>query len=86
MNNLEYDKAAGWTNYPKGMMNELVKTGAKFDHGFDLYVHGNMPDGAGLSSSASIELLTGAILNTAFNLGVSQLDLVKIGQKCEKTT
>ena len=42
-----------------------------------------MPDGAGLSSSASIELLTGAILNTAFNLGVSQLDLVKIGQKCE---
>ena len=83
VNNLEYDKAAGWTNYPKGMMNELVKTGAKFDHGFDLYVHGNMPDGAGLSSSASIELLTGAILNTAFNLGVSQLDLVKIGQKCE---
>lgn len=83
VNALDYDKAAGWTNYPKGMMNELVKTGVKFDHGFDLYVHGNMPDGAGLSSSASIELLTGAVLNTAFDLGVSQLDLVKIGQKCE---
>ncbi|MFC6165050.1 galactokinase [Lactiplantibacillus dongliensis] len=83
INDLSYDKAAGWTNYPKGMMDELVKTGVTFDHGFDLYVHGNMPDGAGLSSSASIELLTGIVLKTAFNLKVSQLDLVKIGQKCE---
>jgi len=83
INDLSYDKAAGWTNYPKGMMDELVKTGVTFDHGFDLYVHGNMPDGAGLSSSASIELLTGIVLKTAFNLNVSQLDLVKIGQKCE---
>jgi len=47
VNDLTYDKAAGWTNYPKGMMAELVKTGVKFDHGFDLYVHGNLPDGAG---------------------------------------
>jgi len=83
INDLSYDKAAGWTNYPKGMMDELAKTGVQFDHGFDLYVHGNMPDGAGLSSSASIELLTGIVLKTAFNLDVSQLDLVKIGQKCE---
>jgi len=83
VNDLTYDKAAGWTNYPKGMMAELVKTGVKFDHGFDLYVHGNLPDGAGLSSSASIELLTGIVLKTAFNLTVSQLDLVKLGQKCE---
>jgi len=80
---LSYDQAAGWTNYPKGMMAELAKTGVTFDHGFDLYVHGNMPDGAGLSSSASIELLTGIVLKTGFNLDVSQLDLVKIGQKCE---
>ena len=80
---LAYDKAAGWTNYPKGMMNELVKTGVTFDHGFDLYVHGNLPDGAGLSSSASIEMLTGIVLKTGFNLDISQLELVKLGQKCE---
>ncbi|MFC6181698.1 galactokinase [Lactiplantibacillus daowaiensis] len=83
VDDLTYSKAAGWTNYPKGMMDELVKAGYSFDHGFDLYVHGNMPDGAGLSSSASIELLTGIVLKTGFNLDISQLDLVKIGQKCE---
>ncbi|MFB9769043.1 galactokinase [Lactiplantibacillus modestisalitolerans] len=83
VNDLAYEKAAGWTNYPKGMMNELAKTGVQFDHGFDLYVHGNLPDGAGLSSSASIEMLTGIVLKTGFNLDISQLELVKLGQKCE---
>ncbi|VDG21251.1 galactokinase [Lactiplantibacillus mudanjiangensis] len=83
VDDLTYRKEAGWTNYPKGMMDELVKAGYSFDHGFDLYVHGNMPDGAGLSSSASIELLTGIVLKSGFDLDISQLDLVKIGQKCE---
>ncbi|VDG32078.1 galactokinase [Lactobacillus plantarum JDM1] [Lactiplantibacillus mudanjiangensis] len=83
VDDLTYRKEAGWTNYPKGMMDELVKAGYSFDHGFDLYIHGNMPDGAGLSSSASIELLTGIVLKSGFDLDISQLDLVKIGQKCE---
>lgn len=83
INNLTYDKAAGWTNYPKGMLNELTKTGVEFDHGFDLYVNGNLPDGAGLSSSASIELLMGIVAKVGFELNISQLDLVKLGQKVE---
>ncbi len=83
INDLEYDKSAGWTNYPKGMIKELVTAGYKLDHGFDLFVHGNLPDGAGLSSSASIELLMGEVLNDAFDLGIDQLDLVKDGQKVE---
>ncbi|CAM3038760.1 galactokinase [Lactiplantibacillus plajomi] len=83
VNDLAYQKAAGWTNYPKGMMYELAKAGASFDHGFDLFVHGNLPDGAGLSSSASIELLMGTILRSTFNLTVGQLELVKLGQKVE---
>lgn len=83
IHDLAYEKSAGWTNYPKGMMNELVKTGVAFEHGFDLYINGNLPDGAGLSSSASIEMLTGIVLKTGFNLKISQLELVKLGQRCE---
>ncbi|WP_338207769.1 galactokinase [Lactiplantibacillus paraxiangfangensis] len=83
VNDLDYQKSAGWTNYPKGMMYELAKSGVSFEHGFDLFVHGNLPDGAGLSSSASIELLMGTILRSTFNLTVSQLELVKLGQKVE---
>lgn len=80
---LEYNKADDWANYPRGIMYYLVKHGYNFDHGFNLFIHGNLPDGAGLSSSASIELLMGTILNTVFDLGVDQLDLVKIGQEDE---
>jgi len=83
INDLAYQKAAGWTNYPKGMLAMLAKTGVTFEHGFDLFVHGNLPDGAGLSSSASIELLMGTILKAVFKLSVSELELVKLGQKVE---
>ncbi|MGV0167826.1 galactokinase [Furfurilactobacillus sp. WILCCON 0119] len=83
INDLDFHKDFGWGNYPKGMMFELDKKGAKYDHGFDLYVHGNLPDGAGLSSSASIELLVGVVLKSLFNLDFTQLDLVYAGQQVE---
>lgn len=83
LDNLEYNKADDWANYPKGMIYLLQKAGYKLDHGFNLYIHGNLPDGAGLSSSASIELLMGNIVNDVFNLGIDQLDLVKMGQQNE---
>ncbi|PWG00110.1 galactokinase [Levilactobacillus bambusae] len=83
INDLDYNKDHGWVNYPAGMMYELTKHGYRFDHGFDLFVHGNLPDGAGLSSSASIELLMGEILRAVFNLDVDQLTLVKAGQEVE---
>ncbi|WP_125760442.1 galactokinase [Companilactobacillus hulinensis] len=80
---LDYNKEDGWVNYPRGIMYFLAQRGYKFDHGFNLFIHGNLPDGAGLSSSASIELLMGTILNNVFDLKVDQLDLVKIGQEDE---
>ena len=83
LNDLDYKKEDDWTNYPKGMINYIAKAGYKLDHGFNLYIHGNLPDGAGLSSSASIELLMGTILKNVFNLDIEQLDLVKLGQKVE---
>ncbi|MCT3441547.1 galactokinase, partial [Limosilactobacillus fermentum] len=57
--------------------------GFKIDHGFNLYVYGNLPYGAGLSSSASIEMLMGQVLKDEFNLDIDQIDLVKLGQKTE---
>ncbi|MFD1317088.1 galactokinase [Loigolactobacillus zhaoyuanensis] len=83
IHDLAYDKAAGWTNYPKGMLYELNQAGFKLTHGFDLYVHGNLPDGAGLSSSASIELLMGTIARAVYDLDISQLALVDTGKKVE---
>jgi len=83
LDDLDYKKEADWANYPKGMIYFITQAGHKLDHGFNLYIHGNLPDGAGLSSSASIELLMGTILNNAYDLHIDQLDLVKMGQKDE---
>lgn len=83
LDDLSYKKADSWTNYPKGMMVQIIEHGYKIGHGFDLALYGNLPDAAGLSSSAAIELLTGEIINDVFSLGISELDLVKYGQLVE---
>ena len=82
-NESEKDESRSWVNYFKGMIIYLKDLGYQIDHGFNLLVHGNLPYGAGLSSSASIELLMGTILKDQFDLDVAQLDLVKLGQKTE---
>lgn len=79
----ETEAKSKWINYFKGMVVQLLQHGFKFDHGFDLLVHGNLPYGAGLSSSASIELLMGYILKHEYNLDIEQIELVKLGQKVE---
>src|SRR5699024_8155849 len=53
------------------------------DSGFDMVIYGNIPNGAGLSSSASIELLMGVALEELFGLTVERLDLIQIGKKVE---
>lgn len=83
LKDLTYKKEDNWSNYLKGMIYLIQQAGYKIDHGFNIYVHGNLPDGAGLSSSASIELLMGNILNDVFQLGIDQIDLVKMGQQNE---
>lgn len=72
-----------WINYFKGMLKYLREKTSKIDHGFNLYVYGNLPYGAGLSSSASIEMLIGTVLNEEFNLNVDRVTLAKLGQKTE---
>lgn len=72
-----------WANYLKGMLVYLRQKGYQIDHGFNLYINGELPYGAGLSSSASIEMLMGIVLKTEFNLEIAPIDLVKLGQKTE---
>ena len=79
---LSFDKEHNWVNYPKGVMSELVRTGMKLG-GLDILVSGDIPVGAGLSSSASIEVLTAVIFNDVFNLDIDCLDIVKLTQRAE---
>lgn len=83
LEHLIFDKMDAWTNYPKGVIKFLQEAGYQIDTGFDFYVYGNIPNGAGLSSSASLELLTGIVIEELFELKIERLDLVKIGKKTE---
>lgn len=72
-----------WADYVKGMITMLQDAGYTIDCGFDLLVYGEIPTASGLSSSASLELLVGVVLDDLFNLDVPRLELVKLGQKTE---
>lgn len=74
---------AGWTNYPKGVIWAFGEKGMKVPCGMDLLLNGNIPNGSGLSSSASVEVLTGHILRDFFGFGVTDQDLALIGQYSE---
>lgn len=76
-------KEAGWTNYPKGVMWAFAERGMKMDCGLDVVLNGNIPNGSGLSSSASLEVLTGYYLRDLFGFDVTNIDLAKIGQYSE---
>jgi galactokinase len=71
-----------WINYPLGVINEFIKKGIKLS-GLEFLYYGDVPNGAGLSSSASIEMVTAVALNDFFDAAFSTLDLVKMSQKAE---
>lgn len=81
---LKPDKEAGWTNYPKGIMWAFGEKGFEIPCGMDLLLNGNIPNGSGLSSSASVEVLTGFILRDFFGFDMmTNQDLALIGQYAE---
>jgi len=84
LNKIVFDKKDGWANYPKGVIDAFAKAGHKITSGFDMCVEGNIPNAAGLSSSASLELLTAVIINAFFNLNVSPVEMAKLGQTSER--
>jgi galactokinase len=81
---LNFDKSHDWANYPKGVLKVLQDEGYDFS-GFEIVFEGNIPNGAGLSSSASIELVTAVAANEVFNLNIDRIKLVKLCQKAENT-
>ena len=83
LDNLVPSKEADWTNYPKGVMWAFEEKGMKLPCGLDILLNGNIPNGSGLSSSASVEVLIGAILREFFGFDVTNQDLALIGQYSE---
>lgn len=83
LENLVPSPEADWTNYPKGVMWAFEQRGMKIPCGMDILLNGNIPNGSGLSSSASVEVLTGYILRDLFGFDVSNQDLALIGQYSE---
>lgn len=81
---LKYRKEAGWTNYPAGVAWALQGRGFRIPGGLDVLVWGDIPAGAGLSSSASLEVVTGLALKEMFGfLELTMTDLALIGQYAE---
>lgn len=80
---LEHKKADSWANYPKGMLRYLKEAGHAIPEGMDMVIFGNIPNGSGLSSSASLELLMGVVLDNLFDLNADRLELIKTGKRVE---
>lgn len=83
LDHLVPEEADGWTNYPKGIMWTFEKRGYHIPAGADILIYGDIPAGSGLSSSASLEVLTGLMLRDTFGFDISMVDLALIGQYSE---
>jgi len=82
INGLFANKGKKWINYPLGVINEFLKKGIK-PGGLEFLYYGDVPNGAGLSSSASIEMVTAVALNDLFSSGLSMIEMVRMSQKAE---
>lgn len=85
LDDLVPDEKYGWTNYPKGVIFTFIKRNHIIDCGMDIVIFGNIPNGSGLSSSASLEILTGFILRDLFGFGMDNIELALIGQDSENS-
>lgn len=72
-----------WANYPLGVFAQYIKRGVQFSEGFDCMIWGNVPNGAGLSSSAALEVVTAFALDDQLSTGLNRTEMAKIGQKAE---
>ena len=82
-NELVNTPEANWGNFVKGYLLKLKEAGHAIQTGFELVIEGTIPNGSGLSSSASLELLVGTVVNDLYHLGLDKLTLVQLGQKVE---
>ena len=83
LDNLVWTKEADWTNYPMGVMWAFGEKGYEVTNGFDILLYGNIPNGSGLSSSASVEVGTGVLLRDMYGFDVDMVEISLIGQYSE---
>lgn len=86
LDDLVWKKEADWTNYPKGMIWTFQEKGVSIPVGFDMLLFGNIPNASGLSSSASVEVVTGVALRDLYageESGISMIDIALYGQYSE---
>ena len=83
LDSIKFEKEHDWVNYPKRVLDVILKNGYNIERGFDIYIYGNIPNGAGLSSSASLEVLIGVMMDTLFDLNIDRIQLVKFAQEAE---
>ncbi|RDU24009.1 galactokinase [Anaerosacchariphilus polymeriproducens] len=83
LEDLLYKKEALWTNYPKGVLWALNEKGFKIETGFDMYIWGNIPNGSGLSSSASVEVLTGYACKNLYGCSITLAQIAHLAQYAE---
>ena len=80
---LKYQKQRGWVNYPVGMIEAFVRHGIKMNTGLNIIIYGNLPNGAGLSSSASLEVLMGIVLEDQYSYPMDRIQMVRIAKQVE---
>jgi galactokinase len=79
---LKFRKEDRWANYPKGIINELVERGHPLG-GMDITIHGDVPQGAGLSSSAALEVATAIAVQAAFGIEMGREETARLAQHAE---
>jgi galactokinase len=80
---LVHKKEDDWTNYPKGVIWALEQKGYSVSEGMDVLYYGNIPNASGLSSSASLEVLTAFIIKDLFKVDIDMIQIALISQFAE---
>lgn len=83
IHNLQYSEKHAWANYPKGVIKTFIDAGYNIESGIDILYYGDIPNGAGLSSSASIEIVTSLVLKSLYQLDVSMIEMIHLSQLAE---
>ena len=83
LDGLAFEPQRHWANYPAGVFAMLMAEGVDFEQGLNILFAGDIPNGAGLSSSASIEMVTAVLLRDVYGIERTQLQLVQLSQQSE---
>lgn len=83
LDTLKYDASEPWTKYPSAMIKCMMEKGYDIEAGFDTLYYGEIPISSGLSSSASMEVLTGYMLKNLFDLNIGNIEIATCGKEAE---